>query len=54
MRAKNVAEPNLREITDAKKNLFKWGHIVGLPLLVGLLGVFITRSREASRKAIKL
>ncbi len=54
VRAKNVAEPNLREITDAKKNLFKWGHIVGLPLLVGLLGVFITRSREASRKAIKL
>lgn len=54
VRAKNVAEPNLREITDTKKNLFKWGHIVGLPLLVGVLGVFITRSREAARKAIKL
>jgi ABC-type uncharacterized transport system involved in gliding motility auxiliary subunit len=54
VRAKNVAEPNLGEVTDAKKNLFKWGHIIGLPLLVGLLGVAITRSREAARRSIKL
>ncbi|MEZ4392292.1 MAG: Gldg family protein [Polyangiales bacterium] len=54
VRAKNVAEPNLREVTDMKKNLFKWGHIIGLPLLAGLLGVAITRSRASARKALKL
>ena len=54
VRAKNVAEPNLGELTDVRKNLFKWGHIVGLPALVGVLGVALMRMRQANRKSFKL
>lgn len=54
VRAKNIADPPLGEVTDVKKQVFKWGSIVGLPLLVGLLGVFILRARAAARRSTKL
>lgn len=54
VRAKNIADPPLGEVTEVKKQLFKWGSIVGLPLLVGLLGVFILRARAAARRSISL
>lgn len=49
VRAKDVSEPTLGEVSETKKNLFQWGSIFGLPLLVGLLGVFMARMRAQRR-----
>ncbi len=49
VRAKDVSEPSLGEVSETKKNLFQWGSIFGLPLLVGLLGVLMSRLRAQRR-----
>jgi hypothetical protein len=49
VRAKDVSEPTLGDVSETKKNLFQWGSIFGLPLLVGLLGVFMARMRAQRR-----
>jgi hypothetical protein len=41
-------------VTDTKKQLFKWGSIVGLPLLVGVLGVVLMSMRARKRADITL
>jgi ABC-2 type transport system permease protein len=54
VRAKDVSEPSLQAVTDTRKQLFKWGSIVGLPLLVGLLGVVLMNLRARKRAEITL
>jgi ABC-type uncharacterized transport system involved in gliding motility auxiliary subunit len=54
VRAKDVSEPSLQAVTDTKKQLFKWGSIVGLPLLVGVLGVVLMSMRARKRAEITL
>lgn len=54
VRAKDVSEPTLGEVSDTKKNLFQWGSILGLPLLVGLIGLFVDRYRARKRAEITL
>lgn len=54
VRAKDVSEPSLQAVTDTKKQLFKWGSIVGLPLLVGVLGVVLMSLRARRRAEITL
>lgn len=54
VRAKDVSEPSLQAVTDTKKQLFKWGSIIGLPLLVGLLGVVLMNLRARKRAEITL
>jgi len=49
VRAKDVSEPSLGEVSETKKNLFQWGSIFGLPLLAGLLGVLMSRLRAQRR-----
>lgn len=54
VRAKDVSEPSLQAVTDTKKQLFKWGSIIGLPLLVGVLGVVLMNLRARKRAEITL
>ncbi len=54
VRAKDVSEPSLQAVTDTRKQLFKWGSIIGLPLLVGLLGVVLMNLRARKRAEITL
>ncbi len=54
VRAKDVSEPSLQAMTDTKKQLFKWGSILGLPLLVGVLGVVLRSMRARKRAEITL
>jgi ABC-2 type transport system permease protein len=54
VRAKDVSEPSLQAVTDTKKQLFKWGSIIGLPLLVGVLGVVLMSLRARKRAEITL
>jgi len=54
VRAKDVSEPSLQAVTDTKKQLFKWGSIVGLPLLVGVLGVVLMSLRARKRAEMTL
>jgi ABC-2 type transport system permease protein len=54
VRAKDVSEPSLQAVTDTRKQLFKWGSIIGLPLLVGVLGVVLMNLRARKRAEITL
>jgi len=54
VRAKDVSEPSLQAVTDTRKQLFKWGSIIGLPLLVGVLGVVLMSLRARKRAEITL
>lgn len=54
VRAKDVSEPSLQAVSDTKKQLFKWGSIIGLPLLVGVLGVVLMNLRARKRAEITL
>lgn len=54
VRAKDVSEPSLQAVTDTKKQLFKWGSIVGLPLLIGVLGVVLMSLRARKRAEMTL
>jgi ABC-type uncharacterized transport system involved in gliding motility auxiliary subunit len=54
VRAKNVSEPELATTSDTKKNLFKWGSILGLPTLVGVLGWFLMSLRARRRAETQL
>jgi ABC-type uncharacterized transport system involved in gliding motility auxiliary subunit len=55
VRAKDVSEPELRgDVSEVKKNLFKWGSIVGLPLIVGVIGVTLSSMRRRRRAALSL
>jgi ABC-2 type transport system permease protein len=54
VRAKDVSEPSLQAVSDTKKQLFKWGSIIGLPLLVGLLGIVLMNLRARKRAEITL
>jgi ABC-2 type transport system permease protein len=54
VRAKNVSEPELATTSETKKNIFKWGSILGLPALVGILGWFLMGLRARRRAEIKL
>ncbi len=54
VRAKNVSEPELATTSETKKNIFKWGAILGLPAIVGILGWFLMSLRARRRAEIKL
>jgi hypothetical protein len=54
VRAKSVQPPELSVTSDTKKNIFKWGSVVGLPALVGILGWFLMGLRARRRAEIKL
>ncbi len=54
VRAKNVSEPELATTNETKKNIFKWGSILGLPAIVGILGWFLMGLRARRRAEIKL
>lgn len=54
VRAKDVSEPELGEVSDNKKRLFQWGSILGLPLLVGLAGLLLSNLRAKSRRELKV
>lgn len=54
VRAKNVSEPELATTSETKKNLFKWGSILGLPAIVGVLGWILMGLRARRRAEIKL
>lgn len=54
VRAKSVQPPELSVTSDTKKNVFKWGTVVGLPALVGILGWFLMGLRARRRAETKL
>ncbi len=54
IRAKQVEDPEIRQITDGKKILAKWGNILGLPFLFAVIGVVRWRMRQAARAKVSL
>jgi gliding motility-associatede transport system auxiliary component len=54
VRAKNVEDPDLREVSDQKKVLYKWGNIFAWPILFGLYGFVRSELRKKRRAAVKL
>lgn len=50
VRAKNVEDPDLREIDDSKKVLYKWGNIFAWPILFALYG-FVRAGLRKKRRA---
>ena len=54
VRAKNVSEPEFATRNETKKNLFKWGTILGLPAVALILGWFLTNLRAKRRSGIEL
>lgn len=50
VRAKDTSDPQIRaDVTQGRKNLFKWGCIVGLPLTIGIVGVALLSARRRRR-----
>ncbi len=54
VRAKNVSEPELATTSETKKNIFKWGAILGMPALIGILGWVLMGMRARRRAEIAL
>jgi ABC-type uncharacterized transport system involved in gliding motility auxiliary subunit len=54
IRAKQVEDPEIRQITDGKKVLAKWGNILGLPILFAAFGFVRWRMRQAARAKVSL
>ncbi len=52
IRSRGVAEPPLEEISDGRRNLIKYGNIIGVPLLFVVFGLIRWRLRERRRKTI--
>jgi ABC-type uncharacterized transport system involved in gliding motility auxiliary subunit len=55
VRAKTVAEPDLSgDVSEGRKNAFKWGSILGMPFLIGLLGLALSTWRNKRRQAFTM
>jgi gliding-associated putative ABC transporter substrate-binding component GldG len=54
IRAKQVEDPEIRQITDGKKIFAKWANILGLPILFAGFGIVRWKARQRARANVSL
>ena len=54
IRAKQVEDPEIRQISDGKKLVAKWANILGLPFVFAAIGVVRWKARQRARANVKL
>lgn len=52
IRSRGLAEAPLKDISDMRRNLIKYGNIIGVPLIFILLGIIRWRMRERRRRLV--
>jgi len=52
IRSRGLAEPPIEEVSDARRNLIKWGNIIGIPALFILFGIIRYQMRRRRRRLV--